>query len=92
MSNEIRAQIEADSGAARLLALAKRLSKQALEPVAHDGVAVRFADGNTEPRITAVIFRNIERNDPIAETPTPFVGQDGFELRVAHELLLFGKG
>ncbi len=75
-----------------LLAQAKRLSKQALEPVAHHRVAVRFADGNTEPRITAVIFRDIERNHPIAETPTPFVRQDGFELRVAHKLLLLGKG
>lgn len=69
----------------------ERLAKQPLEPVAHNGVAVRFTDGNAQSRITTVILRDIERNQPIAETPTPFVRQDSFELSIAHKPFAFWK-
>ena len=74
-----------------MLALAKRLSEQTLEPVAHNRIAARLTDGNAETRITTVVFRDIDRKQPVTETSTPFVRQYGSKLPVAYKPFLFWK-
>jgi len=79
-----------EAGRDSLLVLPKRLSHQAFEPVADNGITAGFAYGNAQPGIFTIIPGHIECQHTIA--PTPTVSHDGFELTVADKPFLFRKG
>ena len=79
-----------EAGRYPLGVLPKRLPHQAFEPVADNGIAAGFAYGNAQPGIFTIIPGHIERQHPIAQTPT--ASHDGFELTVADKPFLFRKG
>ena len=73
-----------------LLALPECLPQQTFEPVADDGLAMRFADGDTYARITTIILRHVERQQPITEAPT--MSEYGLKLPVIDKPLVLGQG
>ncbi len=73
-----------------MLVLPKRLPHKAFEPVADDGVAVRFADRNTQPGIFEIVLCHVEHQHAIDATLA--VSQNGLELAVADKPFLFWEG
>jgi len=73
-----------------MLVLPERLPQKAFEPVADDGIALRFTYRNSQPGIFKFVLCHVKHQHAV--DPTPAVGQHGLELAVADKPLLFWEG
>jgi hypothetical protein len=78
-----------EAGRNRILVLPESFSQKPFQPISHNRSAAGFADRNTQPRVTAIVFCHTEHQQPIAGAQV--AGKNSFELLAASNLFFSGK-